>query len=323
MKKILLISALTLALTPALVVAEAGDRKLVYIDKYDANKDGVVSLDEFDQARRSRFDITDENNNGTVNEDEYVAEYEDRMDTKLKEERKGHVAQTIVRFNALDKNKDQRLDLEEYNASGKRSFTYYDTNKDSVIDSNDPPHKRRSYDNKDAKKLSKEELEKKAAERKTWRLRSARRMLKTKSTHSVEGMYEKYDTNKDSAITLEEHEEVRANIYNLADEDNNGWLSEDEYLAEYENRLDPRFKKERKSQVKRAHVRFGVLDKDSDGAMTFAEYQLSGHRIFDRLDTNKDGIVSADDEVPESHYGKSKHKDKKHKNKKKKSTSGY
>lgn len=313
MKKLLLVSALAAIFSSTLVMAAAGDRKLVYIDKYDANKDNTVSLAEFDAARRARFDITDENNNGTVNEDEYVAEYEDRMDTKFKEERKGHVAQTIVRFNALDKNDDNRLDLEEYNASGKRSFTYYDTNKDSVIDSNDPAPKRKSYNKKDKKKPTQEELAKKSAERKAWKLRSAKRMLKLKSTHSIDGMYEKYDTNSDGAITLEEYQEVRTNIYNVADENKNGWISEDEYLAEYENRLDPQFSKERKSQVKRAYVRFGVLDKNEDGDMTFEEYQLSGHRIFGRLDTNEDGFVSDKDETPKSHSHGKKHSKEKQK----------
>lgn len=44
-----------------------------------------------------------------------------------------------------------------------------------------------------------------------------------------------------------------------------------------------------------AHVRFAVLDSDKDGKMTLAEFNVSGDRMFKKLETNGDGVIGADD----------------------------
>ena len=120
---------------PSLAVDAASHRKMVFVNQYDLDGDWQLYLEEFDHARARRFKHTDENNDGVVNESEYVFEYQNRLDNQLNKDRKGQVQQTLVRFNALDKNDNEQMEWQEYEASGLRSFARYDVNKDGNIDS--------------------------------------------------------------------------------------------------------------------------------------------------------------------------------------------
>lgn len=74
-----------------------------------------------------------------------------------------------------------------------------------------------------------------------------------------------------------------------------------EYSARLEQQLaasdrtEEKKTEERQRQIRQTHVRFGVLDKDKDGKMSQAEYNLSGARAFAKQDNDKDGIVTATD----------------------------
>ena len=59
-----------------------------FIQRYDQNDDAQVTADEFEQARRARYDLTDENGNGLVDVDEYVQEYAARLDKKIEKMRR-------------------------------------------------------------------------------------------------------------------------------------------------------------------------------------------------------------------------------------------
>jgi len=87
--------------------------------------------------RRSAFYLTDENKDGVLSSDEYLAEFEDRIDQTVNKSRRGSIKQTYVRFNALDDNKDQKMTFAELQISGKRIFTRWDKNDDGVISSDD------------------------------------------------------------------------------------------------------------------------------------------------------------------------------------------
>ena len=93
------------ALFTSMFASAASHHKLVFINQYDTNQDWQLSINEFDDARKARFNATDENNDGFVDESEYVFEYKNRMDSQLTKDRQGQIKQTIIRFNALDKNR--------------------------------------------------------------------------------------------------------------------------------------------------------------------------------------------------------------------------
>ena len=93
------------------------------------------------------------------------------------------------------------------------------------------------------------------------------------------------------------------------DADRNGVLSRAEYVGEFKARLEKRLatdsrtaekkEEERERQMRQADVRFDVLDSDKSGAITRAEFDYSGGRMFVTHDTNNDGTVSSADPVKE------------------------
>lgn len=317
MKKLLQISAVAIGLFAIAFTNAASHRKLVYLNQYDLNDDGDLVELEFNQARRQQFNLTDENDDGVVDEKEYVFEYTNRMDKQLEKDRTGQVKQTVVRFKALDKSENKKMEWQEYQASGSRSFKYYDVNKDGVINDQDPVPVRKSR-----KKSEKTKTAQEIADEKQDKVRYAKRLLKMPTTHSREGFFTKYDLDENTIIDKEEFEARRRQDFDRADEDHNGWLSEREYIFEYQNRLDTQIEKARKAAIKQTHVRFGILDDNENDSMTFAEYQVSGKRSFTRWDTNKDGIVNMQDPMPEKrqHADKNNNSDK---NKTAKSVSAY
>jgi len=114
-----------------------------------------------------------------------------------------------------------------------------------------------------------------------------------------------YDSDHDGRVTRAEYDAVRHARFRATDTSGDGWLSEAEYVGEYQARLEtqlatsdlPDDKKleERQRQTRQAHVRFGVLDKDEDGRMQQAEYDASGARAYAEHDGDADGIVTAAD----------------------------
>ena len=56
---------------------------------------------------------------------------------------------------------------------------------------------------------------------------------------------------------------------------------------------------ERAGQLRQTHVRFNALDTDESGYISKQEFNRSGERAFARMDSNKDGVLSAADPKPE------------------------
>lgn len=123
--------------------------------------------------------------------------------------------------------------------------------------------------------------------------------------HEGNAFLHDYDTNKDDKVTRAEFDAVRAQRYAATDANHDGWVSEDEYVSEYQARLEKELAasteteevktEERQRQIRQAHVRFGVLDSDKDKKMTKAEYDVSGARAFAQQDDDKDGTVTQAD----------------------------
>lgn len=123
--------------------------------------------------------------------------------------------------------------------------------------------------------------------------------------HEGSAFIHDYDTNKDGQVTRAEFDAVRVTRFKNTDSNKDGWVSEDEYVGEYAARLEKQLAasdlteekkvEERQRQIRQAHVRFGVLDKDKDGHMVQAEYDASGARAFAEQDDDKDGIVTQAD----------------------------
>src|SRR3546814_13380283 len=71
---------------------------------------------------RSRFDVTDSNGDGTVDVEEYVQEFDDRLHRALEAGRDEHIEAARRRFAAIDADKDGKVSRAEFDASGERVF---------------------------------------------------------------------------------------------------------------------------------------------------------------------------------------------------------
>lgn len=250
---------------------------------YDLNGDESLALEEFVDARRARFNATDANKDGVLDESEYVYEWEGKVEKRLAQDRKKSVKQTHIRFHAVDKNDDDFITIDEVNAVGERSFARMDTDSDGFIVLGDPEPKprRASSDNKDEKV----EL-------------VQRPMLRMPTSHDIKGFVTLYDQNGDDKVTQKEFQSVREAQFQRTDENSDGKLTEQEYVLEFEDRLDSQIEKTHNGQIQQTYVRFGVLDTDENKKMTFSEYMVSGFNAFNRYDTNGDGFLTLEDPAP-------------------------
>ncbi len=129
------------------------------------------------------------------------------------------------------------------------------------------------------------------------------------ASHARDTFIKEQDQNGDGVVTKDEFAATRAIQFAATDADKNGSLSKAEYVGEFKTRLEKRLaaddrtaekkEEERERQMRQAEVRFGVLDSDKSGAITKAEFDYSGWRMFMHHDTNNDGVVSAADPVKE------------------------
>lgn len=113
-----------------------------FMGSYDANRDGVVTRDEYDAVRKQRFMTADTNRDGWLSEEEYVAEFQGRLnkeyDDRAHDERyASSIKQAHVRFNILDRNDDHKLSVEEERSQANKTFKSADTNVDGKVDAAD------------------------------------------------------------------------------------------------------------------------------------------------------------------------------------------
>jgi hypothetical protein len=119
-----------------------------------------------------------------------------------------------------------------------------------------------------------------------------------------------YDANRDGIVTRSEYDSVRKQRFDAADKNHDGYLNEEEYVAEFESRLKAQYAAEGKTpdkayenSLRQAHVRFSIVDRDRDGKFTWEEELATADKTFKGADTNGDGIVSKDDPASEERPG--------------------
>ena len=123
--------------------APAGGHGLsAFIGGFDANRDGVVTRQEYDAVRAQRYTAADTNHDGVLGEDEYVAEFAGRLQQQYAgraqdDKYAGSIKQAHVRFKILDTDHDGKLTLAEENAIAEKTFQRTDSNGDGKIDQAD------------------------------------------------------------------------------------------------------------------------------------------------------------------------------------------
>ncbi|MFC3116051.1 hypothetical protein [Cellvibrio fontiphilus] len=107
-----------------------------------------------------------------------------------------------------------------------------------------------------------------------------------------------YDQNSDGELTRAEFDHARAAHLRAMDSNQDQRIDETEYVQEFAARMTDEQKEHRTKQLKQAHVRFGVLDKDKDGDITVKEFAVSGTRMFAGWDLEEDGVINEKDPLP-------------------------
>jgi EF hand len=100
----------------------------------------------------------------------------------------------------------------------------------------------------------------------------------------VSGLMERYDANRDGALSQEEIDTNRSQWHGEFDKDKTGDLT----LAEFETLW---LKARRETMVRE----FQEFDRDGDGKLTLDEYKAPLNAMVSRLDSNGDGLVNKDD----------------------------
>lgn len=77
-----------------------------------------------------------------------------------------------------------------------------------------------------------------------------------------------------------------------------GKISEEVFVAFEMTELEQQLLNAREAHIRQTLNRFNALDRDNDGNISWEEYQASGQRIFDRFDTNQNGVVAVGDPDP-------------------------
>ncbi|AWH37248.1 hypothetical protein C1929_11035 [Stenotrophomonas sp. ZAC14D1_NAIMI4_6] len=264
---------------PRPLVGGHGNNVLAFIAEHDDNADGRVTWQEFETFRRARFDATDTDRNGTVEEAEYVAEFDARVAAEIERERAAQVEQTKARFAALDTDKSGQVSRAEFDVAGEKTWQ--------------GGQKALASRTSESKAAPEREAKTAAGAQRFDNQRRSRIGMPT--SHTAAGFLELYDENGDGKVERAEYERVRDAQFARTDSNGDGQLALDEYLAEFETRVDRRIDALDQGGDRQVHVRFAVLDADKNGHMTFAEYQVSGKRLFETADRNKDGVVDAVD----------------------------
>jgi len=245
------------------------------LEEYNANNDDKITWGEYNDWRQARFNKTDSNANGSVGPEEYVYEYENRLDQRYEKGRVAQIKLSSKRFDDIDKNNNGTIELAEYKASSDRIFSRWDTNNDGTANESDPKSDQKS--------------------KYQWYSKKSISFIRMPSSHTFKGLKSIFDANEDGEVSREEFSNSRRSTFYLTDENRDGKLSADEYLAEFEDRLDQTINSNRRGQIKQTYVRFGALDDNKDNKMTFEEFQISGKRIFTRWDKNDDNLISTAD----------------------------
>ena len=80
--------------------------------------------------------------------------------------------------------------------------------------------------------------------------------------HTKEAFMDSNDEDGDGIVSKEEFLAIRELSHAEKDLNRDGIVTEAEYVAEWEQRLDKQLAKQREASVKQAYVRYGSLDKD-------------------------------------------------------------
>ncbi len=104
----------------------------------------------------------------------------------------------------------------------------------------------------------------------------------------AERMIERFDTDGDGAISTEEVEAMKAAKFAEADANGDGGLTMEEIEAWHEAQ------REKRMQARKERM-FDKRDTNGDGVISIDEFEDRGMPMFERLDADEDGEITAEE----------------------------
>ena len=251
------------------------------IEMFDQNKDGSVTQDEVNASVAERFAAADADKDGRVTLEEFKAYRLTEMQPMK-----------VRAFQRLDRDGDGKVTRAEFDHISDRMFARLDRDGDGELKAMPVPPRGPEGRGAEARGPEGRGPEGRGPEgkgpegkgREGWKMGDG-----PKGPHGRHGMmmmemFERFDVNGDGTVTRAEFDEVRGQLFALADTGNAGSFDLQGFDALFASMADPRL------------VRmFQRLDTDGDLANTAEENAARTSDLVARMDRNGDGVLTKAD----------------------------
>ena len=295
MKKLFMLSGAALMVSSSLTMAAGNNPAKYDFESFDTNKDGQISVVEAKGKLAKHFDKIDTDGNDLISKAEF-AEMQ-----KMKKARQSKKPT----FADFDSNNDGSISRAEFEAMKKMKkgqhhqkadFAKVDANQDGKITKDEAKGGLLKHFDKIDSDAN--------GSISTTEFAAMERMHKGKGNHKLD--FGTIDVNNDSQITKDEAKGRLLKHFDKIDSDANGSISTTEFAA-----LEAMHKGKGNHKLD-----FAQVDANSDGVITKEEVKGRLLKHFDKIDTDKNGSISATEfsAIEKMHKGKDHKKGNKQQN---------
>jgi Ca2+-binding EF-hand superfamily protein len=243
-------------------------------ERFDTDKDGVITQTEIEEIRAQDFATADTDGNGEISLEEFKAAFMDRSNDRM-----------VRAFQFLDADGDGTVTQEEVDVVANRLFNRLDRDSSGTVE------RVRGQRGATAETVGDRTQRAEAKERKG-----------RGGPHGRGGQARQFmalfDTDGTGKVTRDDYDAKRAELFALADTNGSGSFTLEEFsplwMAINENRVVNMFQR---------------ADADGSLSITQEEHDKRLDRLMERADRNKDGVITkADFKKGKKGKGKGKHR---------------